>query len=323
MILYPWHQPTWQQFNQMHRRQRLPHALLVTGAKGLAKTELASEMARFQLCLAKETAEQACGRCHSCQLFDAQSHPDHVLVEPEEAGKTIKIEQIRALKAKQALTPSISTWKTVILHPAHKMTISASNSLLKLLEEPESNTLILLVGSQPERLPITIRSRCQRLHMVAPDKNLCAQWLVDKAIFLSEDEFTALYTLAKGAPIAMQALFEAGAIAHYQQITADFEQLMQKPVNPVALTTAWQGYDPHFVLRVLLYALQQKVLEQVTSGAKNSALHQSWAIADCILTTMKLISSQNNYNKTLLIEDFIVSIMHSKSINKTATDAIN
>lgn len=323
MMHTPWHQPTWHQFIQLQRQKRLPHALLLTGPKGLAKTELALQMARFQLCLDEDKGEQACGHCHSCQLFDAHSHPDHLFIEPEEAGKTIKIDQIRALKAKQALTSSISKWKTVIVHPAHKMTISASNSLLKLLEEPESNTLLLLVGSQPESLPITIRSRCQRMHLAAPDKSFCQRWLADNAITFSDEAFSALYTLANGAPLAMQALYESGAIEHYQQITADFERLMEKPVNPVALSAAWQQFDLQFVLRVLLFALQQKLVKQVTAGEKQSVIRQNWTIADCILTSIKLISSQNNYNKTLLIEDFIVSIIHSKKPNKTVIDAIN
>lgn len=314
---YFWHQPLWQHFIHLNQQQRIAHAVLMSGAKGLAKTALAQQMCQFQLCLSNQDAEQPCGHCHSCQLFAADAHPDHLFIGPEESGKAIKIDQIRLLKSKQALTPTISRWKTVIVHPAHKMTLSASNSLLKLLEEPAANTLILLVGSRPEMLPITIRSRCHQMHLAAPDKMACKQWLLSHNISITDTDFDSLWMLAKGAPLAIKKLIENDAAAHYQKITSEFEQLLQQRVNPITLAASWLQHDVLFVMRVLQYTLQHRLQQLTQTPSKQAEILQGWAIADCIVETIKLISSQHNYNKTLLIEDFIVSLMRCNTMRRS------
>jgi len=132
-MIYPWQTIQWQLFSQQKQQQRLPHAIVMTGVNGLGKRSLADQMVAALLCENDNTSEP-CGQCHSCQLFMAGSHPDHTIIEPEESGKQIKIEQIRRLKDKQQLTPTVAKWKTVIVCPADNMNINANNSLFKLLE---------------------------------------------------------------------------------------------------------------------------------------------------------------------------------------------
>lgn len=304
MTDYPWHQPLWRQFVNVWQQQRLPHALLMTGAKGLAKTDLALNMAQFSLCL-NPAENAACGCCHSCELFAAKAHPDHIFIEPEEAGKTIKIDQIRALKDKQSLTSNIAAWKTVVIHPAHKMTTSASNSLLKLLEEPPANTLLILVSSQPQQLPITIRSRCQLWPMVSPELIQTRQWLVAQGVTFTESQLTTLLPLAKGAPLMLQKMLADQLDKLCLQLENDLQTLMQGNGNPVAMTADWQQYDLMQVLNILQYAVKSRLIATELS-AQTAIL---WQIMDCIQDTIKLVSSANNYNKTLLIEDFMVSVM--------------
>ena len=126
-LTYPWHQAAWQQVSQMQAAQRLPHALLLTGIKGLAKQEFAKQLAASLLCLQPTEASAACGRCHSCLLLAAGTHPDHTIVSPEESGKQIKVDQIRELKASQTLMSKVSNGKTVIISHADQMNISAYN----------------------------------------------------------------------------------------------------------------------------------------------------------------------------------------------------
>lgn len=301
---YPWHQPLWQQFLKVWQQQRFPHAILMTGAKGLAKTDLALAIAQYSLCL-KPTVLTACGECHSCQLFSAGAHPDHLLIEPEEAGKTIKIDQIRALKDKQSLTPNISAWKTVVIHPAHKMTTSASNSLLKLLEEPPAQTLLILVSSQPQQLPVTIRSRCQLWPMLSPENNVTEFWLKQQGTEISTAQLAILQPLAKGAPLMLQQLQENGVDVLSQQLQQDLQILMQGKANPVQMTVSWQPYDLLTVMHILFY----EVKNQLTLQPNAAEAGMLWQIIDCIQSTIKLVSSSNNYNKTLITEDFMVAVM--------------
>lgn len=309
---YPWHQPLWQQFLKVWQQQRLPHAILLTGAKGLAKTNLALDIAQYSLC-AKPSDLTACGQCHSCQLFSAGAHPDHLLIEPEEAGKTIKIDQIRALKEKQSLTPNIAEWKTVVIHPAHKMTTSASNSLLKLLEEPPAQTLLILVSSQPQQLPVTIRSRCQLWPMQSPENTLTENWLKQQGSEFSTSQLAILKPLAKGAPLMLQQLQQNGVDVLSQQLQQDLQLLMQGKGNPVQLTASWQPYDLLTVMHILFYAVKN----QLTSLQNAPEAAMLWQIIDCIQSTIKLVSSSNNYNKTLIIEDFMVDVMRISRSGQT------
>ncbi len=304
MTAYPWHQPLWQQFVNVWQQQRLAHAILMTGAKGLAKTDLALSMAKFSLCLAP-AASAACGQCHSCELFAADAHPDHLLIEPEETGKTIKIDQIRALKDKQSLTANISAWKTVVIHPAHKMTTNASNSLLKLLEEPQAQTLLILVSSQPQQLPITIRSRCQLWPMLSPEPAQTESWLKEQGIKINEQQLLQLTPLAKGAPLMLQQMLESRLDLLVEQLQSDMEQLIQGNANPMQMQLNWQQNDLLTVMHILQYDLKNRLIKQ-PEAAETGIL---WQILDCIQVTIKLVSSSNNYNKTLLIEDFMVSVM--------------
>lgn len=313
MTDYPWHQPLWQQFINVWQQQRLAHALLLTGAKGLAKTDLALNMAKFSLCLAP-TATSACCQCHSCELFNADAHPDHLLIEPEEAGKAIKIDQIRALKEKQSLTANISAWKTVVIHPAHKMTTSASNSLLKLLEEPQPQTLLILVSSQPQQLPVTIRSRCQLWPMLSPEPAQTETWLKAQGTEISEHQLQQLAPLAKGAPLMLQQMLESRLDLLVEQLQSDLQILMQGNANPMQMLVNWQQYELLTVMNILQYDLKKQLIKQPDAVEMDIL----WQILDCIQSTIKLVSSSNNYNKTLLIEDFMISVMRICRSGQTA-----
>jgi len=309
-MLYPWQESQWQNISQQIQQQRLPHALLFTGVAGLGKLSLANHVVATVLC--ENNDKEACGQCHSCQLFIAGSHPDHTFVEPEELGKQIKIEQIRQLKDKQELTPTVAKWKTVIISPAENMNINANNSLLKLLEEPQQNTLLILISAKPERLPITILSRCQKVTLSAPSSDVAINWLQQQAS-IDEQEISTLLQLAKGAPIATLELLESDIINTLQKVDHDFESLLKRNANPVALAKDWLQYDLLMVLSYLQTQLKKRII-LMQNQADNSSSKEFWTIYDCIIAAIKLTSSANNINKTLLIEQFMVSVI-DRSLN--------
>ena len=322
--LYPWQISLWQQLCQQLDSNRLPHALLVSGVKGLAKNSFAQHIAASILCLNRREDQSSCGLCHSCQLLNAGSHPDHIEIRPEETGKQIKIEQIRNLRDKQQLTPSVSNWKTIIISPADNMNVSSSNSLLKLLEEPQRNTVLILITRHPEKLPITVKSRCQNYHLASPTAEQALDWLTRNAEHKLDSETLAkLLQLAKGAPLAVVDMLNNEMAEQYLQVEQDFKLILQNSVNPITLTATWLKYDLVTVLNQLQYMIRDRMIESfgnslnmTTDHAKNSIY---WQISDCIVKVIKLVSSQNNINNTLLIEDFIVSVMriaNSKATNQ-------
>ncbi|THF70165.1 MAG: DNA polymerase III subunit delta', partial [Methylophaga nitratireducenticrescens] len=311
----PWQQTLWQHVVSRVEQQRIPHAVLLTGVAGLGKTLFAAKMAESLLCQSPDEQFMACGRCHSCQLMQAGNHPDHLTIRAEEAGKSIKIEQIRALKDKQSLTPSIAQWKTVIIEVADSMTNSAANSLLKLLEEPQNNTILILTTDAVHRLPVTIRSRCQQMHLPAPDYSITLPWLDSQGISTDTDQLQQLASLTLDAPFAIVRALETNEWQSYQQLQQDFEQLLQQRANPVQMANQWQQYDLLKVMHQLLSTIKIRLKQHYSGYAEVTKAQQYWQIVDCIVNTIKLVSSSNNYNKTLLIEDFMVSVMRISNTN--------
>lgn len=310
--LYPWQEPSWQQFVELRQQQRLPHALLLTGVHGLGKNSFTQKMTKSVLCLS-DSNDDACGACHSCQIFEAGNHPDHIEIKPEETGKQIKIEQIRQLIDKQQLTPTVSNWKTVVISPAYAMNVNANNSLLKLLEEPQQNTLIVLVTSKPEQMPITVKSRCQNLHMATPSFTDALDWISQHSDYQKNNVTEKILRLAKGAPLAATEILDAQGAEQYQQVDQDFNDILSTKVNPVALAAKWQQFDLTQLINQLHYNVNDRIISTQVKANENPASQvenkQYWKVLDCIIETTKLLSSKNNINKTLLIESFIVTIM--------------
>ena len=315
-MIYPWQQKQWESFNLQQSRQRLAHAILLTGLQGLGKLTFANQMVKSVLCT--ESDSETCGNCHSCKLFEAGSHPDHSLIMPEDEGKQIKIEKIRELKNKQELTPTVSKWKTIIIESANMMNSNSNNSLLKLLEEPQANTLLILITSKPEKLPITIISRCQRLILNSPDYQSASAWMQQQGSFDIE-QIEALLNLAKGAPLEALKLSETNILQQIKQIDLDFESMLKRRANPVVLAKDWQQYNLVMLLNYLQGDIKKRLL--ATPMKSNSKLNKRyWTIYDCIIKAIKLLSSANNINNILLIEQFIVSVVDKNWDKKNAID---
>ncbi len=169
---YPWLAYAGERLARNAEGGRRAHALLVSGPRGLGKVDLALREAAALLCLSGE--RPACGRCRSCQLMAGGAHPDfrQVTFEVNDKGQlrsVIAVDQIRDLIASLQLTNSLSALKVAVIHPAEAMNRNAANALLKTLEEPAGDLVLMLVASDDARLPATVRSRCQVIGVRQPD----------------------------------------------------------------------------------------------------------------------------------------------------------
>ncbi len=140
------------------QQDTVPHALLFTGPENIGKMTLAHTLAAALLCKG-EISERPCGKCLSCRKLDSGNHPDFMLVEPENATSSLKIDQIRALERFLALTPNESTHKIALINAFERATISAANALLKTLEEPPAYAHLILLAQDANTLLPTIVSR--------------------------------------------------------------------------------------------------------------------------------------------------------------------
>jgi len=238
--LYPWQQAIWQRLHAAHKAGRLPHALLFTGAEGLGKSLFATAFAQSLLCEALDESGQPCGKCRGCHLCQVGNHPDYKRIEPEEAGKAIKIDVIRAYVDKGVLTTQSEGYKVVVIEPADAMNNSAANSLLKTLEEPVPWTVIILVSNRPGRLPATIRSRCQRVTFPIPPRKEASEWLVSQI----EDGDPNLYlAMGGGAPLLAKSLAEPELLQERAQMVDEFHATLNGKQNPVAIAERWDKLE--------------------------------------------------------------------------------
>ncbi|PIQ95933.1 MAG: DNA polymerase III subunit delta' [Nitrospinae bacterium CG11_big_fil_rev_8_21_14_0_20_56_8] len=148
----------------------LPHAYLFYGPESVGKKLTAIELAKILNCTEKGPLDR-CNTCPSCRKIEARTHPDFFLIEPEKTASgrdgQIKIEQIRDLQKKLVYLPYEGRVKVAVVDSAESLNLQAANSFLKTLEEPPSDTLIILVANNLYQLLPTIISRCQGIKFLS------------------------------------------------------------------------------------------------------------------------------------------------------------
>lgn len=165
-------------------RERLPHALIFAGPQGVGKKTLALLLAQNLNCL-HPRGGMACGTCDSCRKIRAGTHPDVRMIEPD--GAFIKIDQVRALIEEIAFQPFEGRYRFAILNGADQMRQEGANCLLKTLEEPASQSFLILVTAKPYSLLGTIRSRSRLLQFGPIPDDLIEEYLVQHEARARED----------------------------------------------------------------------------------------------------------------------------------------
>lgn len=246
-----------------------PHALLFYGMGGIGKKMLALHFAKTFLC--KSAGKKPCGICESSRLMDIENnsfaHPDFYLLTAEEAGKDIKIEQVKEMAKQAAFAPVLSEHKVCIIDDAGQMTAEAANSLLKLLEEPPPGWLFILITQQAERLLPTVQSRVVRLRFDAPDSSAVQQILKAKGITQNTQVLAAL---AGGSPGRALSYNQADIFAIRREALDLLKKLpLQNPFGYIAALGWGERYDRAAALLLteqFIYLLRDVLLVQ--SGAR-------------------------------------------------------
>ena len=147
-------------------RGSVPPSLLFAGPEGVGKRRVAIALAETLNCLQPTTGDglesDACGTCAACRRIARGTHPDVIVLEPGDSG-TIKIDPVREIIDRAQYRPFEGRRRAVIVDHADALTDDAQSALLKILEEPPSGSVFLLVTSSPDALLSTVRSRCPRL----------------------------------------------------------------------------------------------------------------------------------------------------------------
>ena len=267
---YPWQQPQWQELMARRDQNHLPHALMLRGPAGTGKAHFALALAQLLLC-EKPVASAACGRCKACHLIRAGSHPDLMLVEPEEAGKAIKVDQVRQLVEFVGKKSQFSGYRAVVISPAEAMNVNASNALLKSLEEPGEKTLLTLVSHQVSGVLPTIRSRCQVVEFPLPPRESALGWLGGS---LGEDAGKAerLLNVAGGAPVLALELNQSEWIGERTTVLQHWLGVLTGKRDPVRTAEGWAQYP---LLELVGWLLAWQVdLMKLVAGAPAQVVNQ-------------------------------------------------
>ena len=166
-------------FNKAIKTDHLSHAYIFTGQEGVGKALFAKEFAKALNC--KNNDNDSCNSCTNCNRIEMLNHPDVFWIEREEKAKFIKIENIRNLQNSVRLSPLESDYKIFIIKEADRMNEEASNCLLKTLEEPSPNTIIILIANSVAPIKDTIRSRCQIIRFQPIPSHIIEGQLTDKS----------------------------------------------------------------------------------------------------------------------------------------------
>src|SRR5476651_1671490 len=175
---------------------RVHHAFLFTGTRGVGKTTIARILAKSLNC---ETGVSAnpCGVCAACREIDEGRFPD--LIEVDAASRT-KVDDTRELLDNVQYAPTRGRYKVYLIDEVHMLSTHSFNALLKTLEEPPPHVKFLLATTDPQKLPVTVLSRCLQFHL----KNMPPEQISKHLIQVLQQEQLAF------EPAAVQLLAQAG-----------------------------------------------------------------------------------------------------------------
>ncbi len=296
---YLWQTEEWGYLNRLVASGRLPHAMLFSGYAGVGKQRFAHAFAQFLLC-EMPLSEGGCGACKQCRLSVADTHPDLLQLAPEAPGKAIRVDDIRRLDDFIAKTAQQGGWKIIIINPADAMNLNAANALLKNLEEPGEKTLLLLLSSAPDRIPATIRSRCQKLNFKLPEKKLVRQWL--HQVTGDESNIDTLIHHANGRPLLALRMLEQDLLSRQQEFYSRVEAILSGQRLPLEVANWCKGEDS----LQLLEWLQCYTMALVKENQNNTAHRVAFLFMDKMVEVKRRLLGGSNPNLQLLWEELML-----------------
>lgn len=273
--------------------ERFPNSVIVNAPEGLGVDALISQLTDALMCTNYES--EACGFCHSCELMKSGSHPDFHVTSPEKEGKSITVDQVRASNRWAQESSQLGGLRVILLEPAEAMNESASNALLKTLEEPSSQCIFILSTRNSNRLMPTIISRCQQFNVVSPQLEAGSAWLdgeVGKAV--------PAYILAlnDNAPLKAKAMFEEGGVDASEKVFDGFVNIIKGTQPDMLKFSTELSKDPLIQLGWLWHLLSD--VQKLHFGLANTAITPS---ANALREVMSYQSAYTTAHKLLILTE--------------------
>ena len=296
-------------------KEKLPHALLFAGPRGVGKRTLAVELVKHLLC----EHRSACGACRGCRHMATGTHPDFTLLPGE---TSIKIDELRAIRREVYEPPFVGPVRVVVIDNAEVMTREAANALLKTLEEPPPSNVFILVSSGEQEIPLTVRSRCMRIAFGPLPGDLVRLYL-ETALNLDKAQADVLASLASGS-IATGLFWMDQENFRMRERIADLVTGARQGFTRVALLSeriAAKGHEAEYLSFLLSFLRDVWWLDQTgdTAGLVNGDLRafmeraggsrSDWA-QDCIKRVHETMRAlRYNVNRWLAMEHLMIDVM--------------
>ena len=336
-MMFPWHKKASDKLEKMIEQNHLPHALLITGVEKIGKFNFTQNLIKKLVC-----SNSSCNLCELCTALNnddplleldhsvliRRSHYPNLIycrTELNDSGsmsKDIRVDQIRAFC--ESLGKTAETLQIGVIFYADQMNNNAANSLLKTLEEPRKNTLIILLAHNIDRLPATILSRCQNVHISPSYENETAQWLANQIGEDTRADFDPMQLLDSAHGVPHKALDDLEGDFYFQYQSWQ-NLLLEIALSPTKIKNTEIFSDNELdVLKCLQHLINEGIKIKVLNhdGAnlelnkvieKTSFNHLFRLLDD---TNRAISLSQTTVNIKLLLDNILVVWSHITNLSK-------
>lgn len=328
--LFPWHSHQKMQLISRLNAGKVPHAYLFSGLEGLGKKNVANFLAAYLLCEQASARDEPCWQCKQCKLMEGDSHPDFKRLEPEDGSASIKVDQVRQLVDFFAKSSQQGGQKIAVVSPAEALNNNAANALLKTLEEPSRDSVIILVSHQPGMLLPTIRSRCQVVEFSKPSLDMSLKWLESNSLgesgehLYTNDDLKDALSLAYFSPLKALNYLKTGAQKEYQLMLDELGSYLKNETLSSTLATRWNDDIAHLrlawmarwlelILKIKLNTQNDETLlsdKMFTYLSEKAGHNELFDLYNNCLSQYRLFLGTTNPNKVLALE----SLLHKWSL---------
>jgi len=284
------HQKQLDFLNEIAKSKKLSHAYLFSGQEKLGKKTIALQWTSLI----------------NGQVFQEQN-PDFIFIEPQD--KTIQIFQIRDLIWRLSLKPSALLYKIAIINDAHLMGIDAQHALLKTLEEPKGNSILILITDHPEALFATVRSRCEIIKFYPVSKNEIVSYLKQQNV----SDLETIVSLSRGRPgEAIEFVLNPAKLEERKKITQQLDEVSKSFLyQKFQCAKELSGQDNlKETLEIWLDFLRSKFVQQMQDSEKVDSLDKLNQLKNKLNLLQKLyvLVSTGKVNSKLALETLFINI---------------